>query len=93
MSNRTRYHYQSAGQPTASAQPTVAIPAGEQPSDLRADPFLTCREEAALQRPATAETSAAGRNKSGLTRTAQDAAKIEIMAPSSGLEGHDACGL
>ena len=81
MSDRTRYHYQSSGQPTASAQPTVAILAGEQPSDLRADLFLTCRAEAALQLPATAETTAAGRNKSGLTRTAQDAAKIEIMWP------------
>ena len=81
MSDRTRYHYQTAGQPTASAQPTVAIPAVEQPSDLRADPFLTCRAEAALHQPTTAETAAAGRNKSGLTRTAQDAAKIEIMWP------------
>ena len=48
---------------------------------VRADPFLTCRAEAALTRNVTTNEPASGRNKSGLTRTAQDAARVEIMWP------------
>ena len=71
---------EAAGYPPAREAP-VTLPVGERPVDLRADPFLTCRAEAALSRGAAANEPNSGRNKSGLTRTAQDAARVEIMWP------------
>ena len=57
------------------------VPRGERRGDLRADPFLTVRVEAAMQRQGSQDQPSTGRGKSGLTRTAQDAAKVEIMWP------------
>ena len=42
---------EAAGYPTVREAP-VTLPIGERPADLRADPFLTCRAEAALSRGA-----------------------------------------
>ena len=44
---------EAAGYPPAREAP-VTLPVGERPVDLRADPFLTCRAEAALSRGAAA---------------------------------------
>ena len=81
MHTRGRPQQTTSAPPATGLEPRQELPVGERPADFRADPFLTCRVEAALTRNVSSNEPASGRNKSGLTRTAQDAARVEITWP------------